>query len=236
MIPPGQGGYESLEELAARLMPDPSSHLTRASKRAGEEVTDSAPKRQKLHIEREKLNRIAKTKMLKVPSKKGLAGFEYICRTCEKHFKKRLRCLAHARDCGQGSLGKGRKRKKSLRKSQCNMCNFEATTRLRLKAHRQAEHGGMLRKHRCTRCYAQFASSKSFVRHVRRHASRVAFPCPTIGSGLPMKLQFKDLVGSTVCPFILFQCFVVSVATVHLLDLQRVKSRNTEDGRVGYNQ
>ena len=109
--------------------------------------------------------------------------------TCRKPFKKRLRCLAHARDCGEGGLGKGRKRKISERRSQCNMCSFEATTRLRLRAHRQAEHGGLLRKHRCTRCCAQFASSRSYVRHVRRHASKVAFPCPTIGSGLPMNLQ-----------------------------------------------
>ena len=206
MIPPDQVGYESLDELAARLLPEPFSHLTRtilgevtptsnsesvagASKRAGGEVGDSAPKRQKLQLEREKLNNIAKAKILKVPSKKGLAGFEYICRTCRKPFKKRLRCLAHARDCGEGGLGKGRKRKKSERRSQCNMCSFEATTRLRLRAHRQAEHGGLLRKHRCTRCCAQFASSWSYVRHVRRHASKVAFPCPTIGSGLPMNLQ-----------------------------------------------
>ena len=103
--------------------------------------------------------------------------------TCRKPFKKRLRCLAHARDCGEGGLGKGRKRKKSERRSQCNMCSFEATTRLRLRAHRQAEHGGLLRKHRCTRCCAQFASSRSYVRHVRRHASKVAFLAPPLVQG-----------------------------------------------------
>ena len=210
MIPPDQGGLgiESLDELAARLLPEPFSHLTgtilgeetpksaqtsksMTSKRAGDKITDSAPKRQKLQIERENLNRIAKAKVLKVPSKKGLAGFEYICRTCEKHFKKRLRCLAHARDCGEGSLGKGRKRKKSQRKKQCTLCSFEATTRARLTAHRHAEHGWQFRKHRCTRCCVNFASTKSFVRHVRRHASTAAFPCPTIGSGLPMNYNSK---------------------------------------------
>ena len=231
MISPGQGGYESLDDLATRLlMPEPhleeeigtstqtskSGEVTRTSTQASKIESrtsklsgDEAPKRQKLQLEREKLNSISKAKILKVTSKKGLAGFEYICRTCDRHFKKRLRCLAHAKDCGEGSLSKGRKRKKSQRRSQCNLCSFEATTRVRLRAHRQAEHGGLLRRHRCTRCAAQFASVKSFVRHVRRHASKVAYPCPTNGSGLPMKLQFKDLVGhvsSHPLPLLRHQC------------------------------
>ena len=84
----------------------------------------------------------------------------------------------------------------SQRKKQCNLCSFEATTRARLTAHRHAEHGWQFRKHRCTRCCVNFASTKSFVRHVRRHASTAAFPCPTIGSGLPMNYNSKILSQS----------------------------------------
>ena len=115
------------------------------------------------------------------------------------------------------------------------MCNFEATTWRRLRAHRQAEHGGLLRKHRCTRCCAQFASTKSFMRHVRRHASQIAFPCPTIGSGLPMKLQFKD-GSSGQCVLSSSSNVSSSVLLLFTIWISRVKSRNTKDAQVGCNQ
>ena len=190
MILLGQGGgeYEGLDQLADKLLPQPFSNLTKSNTRPGDEG-ESAQKRQKLHVERQRLIQIGKAKILKIPSKKGLAGFEYICRTCDKHFKSRLRCLNHTKDCGEASSAKVKKtRKQSQRKVHCNICDFEATTRHGLVVHRQKQHSELLRRHRCTRCSKQFASTKSFIRHIRRHASSLAFDCPTIGSGLPLTL------------------------------------------------
>ena len=161
-----------------------SKSLSGESKRQSEALA-SAPKRQKLQVQREEVTRTEETKVKKIRSKKGLDGFLYVCLPCKKTFKWRLRCIAHAQKCGVEKTGK-KSRKLSQRKLHCNICDFYSTTRSNLMKHRQSEHGVMFRSHRCTRCCKQFASSKSYVRHIRRHASSALYTCPTHGSGLPV--------------------------------------------------
>ena len=196
---PLQGGsrHETLDQMATRLLQAslpstsrildestaastrPAKTLSRASKRQSDAIA-TAPKRQKLQVQREEVTRTEQTKVEKIRSSKGLLGFLYVCKTCKKTFKWRLRCIAHAKKCGVENSGK-KKRKLSQRRLQCNVCQFSSTTRAELKKHRQSEHGALLRSHRCSRCSKPFASTKSFVRHIRRHASDASFACPIIG-------------------------------------------------------
>ena len=159
--------------------------LSGASKRQSDVIARSAPKRQKLQVQREEVTRTEKTKVTKICSRRGLDGFLYVCNTCKKTFKWRLRCISHAKKCGVEKSAK-KKRKVSQRKLHCNICEFVSTTRSTLKKHRLSEHGTLFRSHRCTRCCKQFASMRSYVRHVQRHATSAFFTCTTIGSGLPV--------------------------------------------------
>lgn len=156
----------------------------RSSKKSVQAASGDGPKKQKLQLEREELLRIEKNFVKKVPSSVGLAGYMYSCGKCEKSFRIRLRCLDHARNCGEQNTTK--KRKRSQRKLVCNVCNQVAYTRAQLQKHRKIEHSNLIRRHKCTRCQKVFPSSQSFCRHVKHHFSSATFACPVAGPGLPV--------------------------------------------------
>ena len=164
------------------LEPSTASHLVEKNEkmdtRNGSDTC--APKRQRLQMEREELLNVEKSKVLRVACNKGPAGYVYLCRVCNRKFNIRLRCVGHAQKCGQEN--QVRRRQKSLRKKKCNICEFVAMTNIQLTMHRKREHGAVLRRHRCSRCTKIFHSTKSYVRHIRRHASAaVLYPCPEKG-------------------------------------------------------
>ena len=156
----------------------PSSHLDVGGEKGGSACAKdtSIPSRQRLQVEREELLSIEKERVLKVASNKGPAGYVYLCRTCNKEYTVRLRCIGHAQKCGEVNLRK--KRKPSQRKRFCNICNFVGTTYDQLAQHRRKEHGGVFSRRRCIKCFKSFSSFSTWVRHVRRHNSSVLFPCP----------------------------------------------------------
>ena len=161
--------------MVSKAMLTPSRRLKKGANKKGSDHTHTGPRKQKLQIDRDELLRVEANLVEKVSSRKSLAGFVYNCRKCKKTFKKRIRCLAHARNCGEANTAK--KRKKSIRKLQCNICDQIAYTRAELSCHRQSEHKALLRQHRCTRCHNQFSSIKSYWRHVRRHSSNISYSC-----------------------------------------------------------
>ena len=170
-----------LSSLPARALVTPSRRLQRGANKKFADRNDDGPRKQKLQLEREELSRIEENCVEKVPSSLALADFLYNCLKCKKTFTTKIRCLAHARNCGKPNSAK--KRKKSQRKKKCNICGHIAFTRAELSCHRQSEHKALLKKHRCTRCHKPFSSMKSYWRHVRRHSSTITFKCTTLGCG-----------------------------------------------------
>lgn len=158
-----------------------------------ESLNNEGPRKQKLQLEREELLKIEQKFVKKVASSAGLAGFIYQCGKCEQSFRIRLRCLDHARNCGEQSTTK--KRKKSQRKLVCNVCDQVAYTRAQLQQHRKLEHSNLIRRHRCTRCQKLFLSSKSYCRHVKQHSSSATFVCPVAGPGLPVP-HLSDMLSN----------------------------------------
>ena len=159
----------------------------KSSKKNVSDVNSDAPKKQKLQKDREELLLVERNYVEKVPSAKGLLGYLYKCCKCDRAFKIRLRCVAHARSCGE--LNTVKKRKKSQRKVFCNVCNYVATTSSELRVHRMREHSALIRKYRCTRCQKWFSSFWNYCRHVKRHVSGVSgvtFSCHVAGPGLPV--------------------------------------------------
>ena len=185
--PPTDGSSISSAKASTSLPPLPpkSDRLgKRSNKKSVQAASGDGPKKQKLQLEREELLRIEQNFVKKVASSVSLAGYMYHCGKCEKPFRIRLRCLDHARNCGEQNTTK--KRKKSQRKLVCNVCDHVAYTRAQLQKHRKIEHSALIRRHRCTRCQKVFPSSKSYCRHVKHHVSSPTFACSVAGPGLPV--------------------------------------------------
>ena len=166
------------------LLPKPDRLGKKGTKKDYQTASGDGPRKQKLQLEREDLLRIEQKVVKKVASSKGLAGYMYICLKCDKSFRIRLRCVDHARSCGEQNTAK--RRKKSQRKLFCNVCDHVEFTRAELQKHRKKVHSSQIRRNRCTRCQKVFASSKSYFRHVKRHLSSKTYACPVAGPELPV--------------------------------------------------
>ena len=100
---------------------------------------------------------------------RGPAGYAYDCLKCGKVIFERLRAVGHASKCGQK---KSRKRRgKSKKKLNCNLCSETATTVKKLSEHRRKVHAQELELivHSCTVCTKTFAHSKNFKVHMLSH-------------------------------------------------------------------
>ena len=166
------------------LLQKPDRLGKKGTKKNYQTASGDGPRKQKLQLEREDLLRIEQKVVKKVASSKGLAGYIYICLKCDKYFRIRLRCVDHARSCGEQNTAK--RRKKSQRKLFCNVCDHVEFTRAELQKHRKKVHSSLIRPKRCTRCQKVFASSKSYFRHVKRHLSSKTYACPVAGPELPV--------------------------------------------------
>ena len=141
--------------------------------------TDDADSRSKLQLEKERNSATLNQFVRKIPSPKGLVGWQYTCLKCGKKFKKSIRAGAHATICGDKTK-LTKKRKKSQRKLACNICGHIENTKKALTQHRLLHHKSQLKWHRCTRCPPSsryFLSVASYRRHVARHVSPVVFTC-----------------------------------------------------------
>ena len=137
--------------------------------------------RSKLQREKENNAEVQKQFVGKIPSPKGLEGWLFTCLKCNnKHFKGRIRATAHAKNCGGKIV---RRRKKSQRKLNCNLCDHQETTKAALTRHRRLHHNARCSKYRCSKCLKQVISVASYKRHVARHGATNFFNCTSQNCG-----------------------------------------------------